>query len=332
MEHSREFSPRPLKERLKKVLLKSVALSMMFGAHVTGYGQSKSPETRPSPAPAAAEKVEQTKKPFTIAEIRAGLRTDPVERIFIHTNADPADQMFEISGGNTSSGFIEYDKIDRMLATKPGPVSRLKISHTHPLEAYRNIFNNVDMSQTERDEYKTGVKKIPPHPPSMADFQSEGYFQTKYEPKKIEVEGEVIEDTGTWNYSVAKDSKLINQLAAAQAEGESFRAKLSQQDQEILDEAVEKKNVDPRFVMQYLQNLTPEEDPTGAKRKLGDTLENFGAEIEMKYADALRLYQEIETALQAVVLAESEVEKNTAIAEYIELCRQNGIIVKYDTK
>jgi hypothetical protein len=318
-----------IRGRLKKAALKAVALSMMFGSHMVGYGQSLRSETRPRIV-ATAEKIENKPKVFSPAEIRRKLPTDPYERVFISTNADHANQLSEIPGGRATSGYLDYSDIDRLLNDKGPSVTQFKVTHTHPERAYEYVFKTGNVSAEDQLDYREGKKKLPPHPPSIADFSSQSRLQKNYGPKHLAVESEVIDATGTWNYSVTNKNEMLTTLRAIQEEqAEQMERRLSRDQLDTVDKVLENPEVDPRGLGSFLANQTAEQDPTGEHRKIGQILLELQNEMENKYRQYTELFRKFESVGMAVVLAKTPGERDAAIANYIALCREHGINLSY---
>lgn len=330
-EQSKPEQPSKLKEYLKKAVIKTAAFSMMFGTHMVGYAQTQSTETRARFAPMPnAEKVEKKRPSFNPAEIRSTLRTDPHERIFINTDIDSENQLFELSGGGTTSGYLDYEEIDRVLAEKNSKVTKLKVAHTHPQEAYSNVFFDGGVTKKDQYEYQQGIKELPPHPPSMPDFQSEYNLQKYFGKRNITVASEVIDASGVWDYTVDNNSTLLKDLAASEEEySKALDEKLSEGQWNIMTSTLESGRVDPRLLSTFLKNETEAEDPTGANRKLGETLSSLQNQTETKYKAAVGIYREIGISGTKVILAKSVEERTVAITSYIDLCAKHGIKVTY---
>lgn len=318
-------------KKIKKVALKAAAFSVMFGgSHMIGYGQTRTAETRPRIAPVAAETTERKQKTFSIAEIRKGLRTDPAERIFINTDADPENELVEMSGGRANSGVLSYDEIDQILAEKKNKVTKFEIDHTHELTAYREVFKAYGVTGKEQDEYRQGTKELPPHPPSMNDFLSQLNLQNSYESRNLKVQSKVIDASGIWSYTIEKNNQFLNEVVKAREEyGKSLDDSLSPQEWEILFGLLQSGEVSPKSISSSLKNKTEAEDRSGVKRKLGRTLTGLEQKNMERHGESMKLFDQIEKAGAAVIVGKSVPERDKAIAEYIALCAQNGIKVIY---
>lgn len=315
------------KERLKEAVLKLAAVSIMFGSHMTGYAQARSMETRPRVVP-NAEKLEKERTTYNPKDIREGLRTDAKERIFISTDQDPQDELEELSGGGVSSGYLSYEEISRRLSDRQERVTELKVTHTHPLAAYRNVFLNSGVGEKDQLDYKRGKKQIPPHPPSMADFMSQRGLQEYFEDREITVTSEVLDSSGSWTYTVDSNSKLLRDLESMQEEySQELDKNLSDKQWSLMTGALASGNVDPRLLAPYLNSRTERDDPKGEYRQIGRMLLEMEKSLSAKYKQATDLYHEIETKGAKVVTAKSEEGRKVAIDEYIQLCRANGIEV-----
>ena len=314
---------------LKRAILKTAAFSLLFGANIMSPAQAQSFDTRPR-ATAAAEKKSKAKESYDAPQIREGLRSDPYERIFVNTDADRPEELFEVSGGGVSSGFISFKELDQVIAEKQGQVKQLQLVHTHPLAAYRLVFQAGEVPVKQIREYQDGRKELPPHPPSMEDFKAQQEMEANYGPRGIATRGRVIDASGDWDYAVEKDSRLLANLKiAAQELTADLKAKLNEKDWEILKKVLEDKEIDPRQISGFLLSQDQSEDPTGAKRKLGKTLQALEQAIYDKYKTDFEAYNDIEVKINDVVLAESPEEQAAAIQDYITLCRGHGINVKY---